>query len=169
MKYTENLELGLPEKSENVSIDVINENNTKIDSALPFKFGVDADGNYGYYKDGADTVTPFKSGGSSGINYSTEEQDTGLKWIDGRTVYQKTYHGYASAGQNYTILQEGFSSDNELIGFDGWYGEYNVAFYAGGTFFSYLSAFYNGTSLAITYGSSYRGKLYTITVRYVKK
>ncbi len=27
-----------------------------------FRFGVDSDGNYGYYKDGADTVTPFKSG-----------------------------------------------------------------------------------------------------------
>lgn len=27
-----------------------------------FKFGVDADGNYGYIKAGADTVTPFKSG-----------------------------------------------------------------------------------------------------------
>lgn len=27
------------------------------------RFGVDKDGNYGYYKDGADTVTPFKSGG----------------------------------------------------------------------------------------------------------
>lgn len=27
---------------------------------LPFSFGVDAQGNYGYYKDGADTVTPFK-------------------------------------------------------------------------------------------------------------
>lgn len=25
------------------------------------KFGIDEDGNYGYYKDGADTVTPFKS------------------------------------------------------------------------------------------------------------
>lgn len=28
---------------------------------LPFKFGIDANGNYGYYKVGADTVTPFKS------------------------------------------------------------------------------------------------------------
>ena len=26
------------------------------------KFGIDADGNYGYIKDGADSVTPFKSG-----------------------------------------------------------------------------------------------------------
>lgn len=28
---------------------------------IPFRFGIDADGNYGYYKDGADTVTPFKT------------------------------------------------------------------------------------------------------------
>ena len=27
---------------------------------IPFKFGIDASGNYGYIKDGADTVTPFK-------------------------------------------------------------------------------------------------------------
>ena len=26
---------------------------------MPFKFGVDSSGNYGYIKDGADTVTPF--------------------------------------------------------------------------------------------------------------
>lgn len=30
--------------------------------AVPFKFGIDANGNYGYIKDGADTVTPFKIG-----------------------------------------------------------------------------------------------------------
>ena len=26
-----------------------------------------------------------------GINYSTEEQNTGLKWTDGKDIYQKTY------------------------------------------------------------------------------
>ena len=31
---------------------------------------------------------PAPTGG--GIDYSTEEQDTGLKWIDGRPIYQKT-------------------------------------------------------------------------------
>lgn len=35
---------------------------------------------------------PAPSGGG-GIDYSTEEQDTGLKWIDGRTIYQKTVTG----------------------------------------------------------------------------
>ena len=34
------------------------------DSLGGMSFGVDADGNYGYIKAGADTVTPFKSGGS---------------------------------------------------------------------------------------------------------
>lgn len=32
---------------------------------------------------------PTPSGG--GIDYTTEEQDTGLKWIDGSTIYQKTF------------------------------------------------------------------------------
>ncbi len=30
-------------------------------------------------------------GSGGGIDYSTEEQDTGIKWIDGKTVYQKSY------------------------------------------------------------------------------
>lgn len=30
-------------------------------------------------------------GGASGINYSTDEQDTGLKWLDGNSIYQKTF------------------------------------------------------------------------------
>ena len=29
--------------------------------------------------------------GGGGVNYSTTEQDTGLKWIDGRTIYQRTF------------------------------------------------------------------------------
>lgn len=39
----------------------------KINTDYPFKFGVDDNGNYGYYKAGADTVTPFKSIKASGI------------------------------------------------------------------------------------------------------
>lgn len=48
------------------------------------RFGVDADGNYGYYKDGADTVTPFKSGGISHIEMTVTDiglDFTGLKNI----------------------------------------------------------------------------------------
>lgn len=31
------------------------------------------------------------SSGGGGIDYSTTEQDTGLKWTDGRTIYQRTF------------------------------------------------------------------------------
>lgn len=38
-----------------------------------------------YYRE-----NPNASGSKSQINYSTEEQDTGLTWIDGNKLYQKT-------------------------------------------------------------------------------
>ena len=37
-----------------------------------------------------DNVISASGGGSSAINYSLSEQDTGIKWYDGRTIYQKT-------------------------------------------------------------------------------
>lgn len=34
----------------------------------------------------------YESGGSGGgVDYSTDEQDTGLKWIDGSSIYQRTF------------------------------------------------------------------------------
>lgn len=33
---------------------------------------------------------------SGGVDFSTEEQDTGLKWIDDKTVYQRTFVDYNS-------------------------------------------------------------------------
>ena len=54
----------------NINDSVISEDSTfssqKIHDSLvdkvPFKFGITEDGQYGYIKDGADTVTPFKKG-----------------------------------------------------------------------------------------------------------
>lgn len=37
------------------------------------------------------TDDPNDSGVNVPINYSTTEQDTGLKWIDGKPIYQKTF------------------------------------------------------------------------------
>ena len=42
------------------------------------------------YKNGSLYATKG-GGGAGGINYSTEEQDTGLTWIDGKKIYQKTF------------------------------------------------------------------------------
>lgn len=53
-----------------------NDNNT---IPLPFGFGIDDQGNYGYIKAGADTVTPFKSGyGLEADNYNTTVNDINI-------------------------------------------------------------------------------------------
>ncbi|MBO4863858.1 MAG: phage tail protein [Eubacterium sp.] len=48
-------------------------------------------------------------GGGGGINYSTTEQDTGLTWIDGRPVYQKTYYS-GTVAQGVSVLDSGFTA-----------------------------------------------------------
>lgn len=60
MQTTKNHGLKKPDGSDYVNIDYLNFNMDKIDSDIPFRFGIDENGNYGYYKEGADTVTPFK-------------------------------------------------------------------------------------------------------------
>lgn len=42
----------------------------EINNKVPFSFGVDANGNYGYIKDGADTVTPFSQMAKGTSTYS---------------------------------------------------------------------------------------------------
>lgn len=54
-----------------------------------------------------DIQKDIPSGG--GIDYSTEEQDTGLKWIDGRSIYQKTY--VVEITQYQTVLDSNPSID----------------------------------------------------------
>lgn len=47
--------------------------------------------------DGAWIIGDVSGGG--GVNYSTTEQDTGLTWIDGRPIYQRTYTGVLARGE----------------------------------------------------------------------
>ena len=48
---------------------------------------------------------------ASGINYSTSEQDTGLKWIDGKNIYFKTISGIS-------ISDTGISKECNVIKMD---------------------------------------------------
>lgn len=50
-------------------------------------------------------------GGKGGIDYSLEEQDTGLKWIDGKTIYSKTI----DCGVNYAIPQGSVVAVEKII------------------------------------------------------
>lgn len=55
---------------------------------------------------------------SGGVNYSTIEQDTGLKWIDGRAIYQRTYQNIALNHNSWTNNILGTSAI-EIINYSG--------------------------------------------------
>ena len=53
----------------------------------------------GEYWTKTNVVTEIKRDSSSSVNYSLEEQDTGKKWIDGKTIYSKTI----DCGDNFVL------------------------------------------------------------------
>lgn len=61
-----------------------------------------------YAVTGRDYVeTEGGGGGGGGVNYSTEEQDTGLKWLNGETIYQKTFTGaFSMTGTAWTSFAD---------------------------------------------------------------
>ena len=65
--------------------------------------------------DNGEWVNKPASGGAGGINYSTTEQDTGLKWIDNKTVYQKTISiGTINAAQGASV-DHGITNLDQVI------------------------------------------------------
>lgn len=63
--YVDNADTALGTRITNNTNAINNKNNLKLysDATKQIRFGIDGSGNYGYYKDGADSVTPFKTGG----------------------------------------------------------------------------------------------------------
>ena len=50
------------------------------------------------------------------INYSTNEQDTGIKWIDGKTIWQKSFSFTITSGATYVPIE--VSNINEILKID---------------------------------------------------
>lgn len=65
---------------ENTAVTVNESEDTTIlpvGETLPFRFGIDSNGNYGYYKNGSDVLIPFGSGSSSsGVSYKNANEVT---------------------------------------------------------------------------------------------
>jgi hypothetical protein len=71
-------------------------------------------------------------GGGGGVDYSTTEQDTGKKWIDGRPVYQRTFYIASLNNGSNTIVDSSFSlttHDVMYVTFVQWVYTYNNADY----------------------------------------
>ena len=110
------------------------------------------------------------------VNYSTAEQDTGRKWIDGQTIYQRTYEGTTKtdfAANSVTI--DSFVGKNLLnaYGYCGQYGSTDtkvlVPSYLNSTFYSGVYFDYEDNSkLKLFYGQSLSNSAFKITVFYTK-
>lgn len=72
------------------------------------KFGKDSDGNYGYIKDGADTVTPFKSGFNGADIYMSGTNSGNLSKIELASKGQYFYgFDYDNSTKKFTVLYDG--------------------------------------------------------------
>lgn len=96
---------------------------------------------YGAAVGAAKKYTDEHSGGGSSIDYSTTEQDTGVKWVDGKPIFQKTYlfdPPVAGSGYNYVSVADvsGLSIDT-LISISG------VQHDQGGNYIMSLEAYSN--------------------------
>ena len=71
------------------------------------------------------------SGGGGGVDYSTTEQDTGLKWIDGSAIYQKTIDFGTMPSNQEKDVEHGISNlafvvDMEFIVYNSTQGQWRL-------------------------------------------
>ena len=117
---------------------------------------------------------PTPTGG--GIDYTTEEQDTGLKWIDGRKVYQRTFDKRTTLlphhAWSYNVLG---TSDITIISMNGFFNidtaepALPLSYYRSST--EYITCTLNSTANDIQIYRDINGvDVYggIITIRYVK-
>lgn len=118
-------------------------------------------------------IAQLISGISGGVDFSTAEQNTGLKWINGKPIYQKTYHiieQVETEGNDYDItninaefmVSCGGAIKYGLAGGNEWYTSPRVG---GGGYYATLSATNEKISiiaLAYKYTEAY------VTIRYTK-
>ena len=57
------------------------------------------------------------------VDYSTSEQDTGQKWINGKTIYKKTYTGTLTAAAGVRLIStiSSFPSVETMVKAEGWF------------------------------------------------
>lgn len=76
-----------------------------IDEVLPFKLGKDADGNYGYYKEGESELTPFKSGADF-ESFAPTYEETETYYTNDLVLYNNNL---------YECLEDGVTGDFNSI------------------------------------------------------
>ena len=108
------------------------------------------------------------SSGGGGVDYSTTEQNTGLKWIDGKPIYQKTFsiasNSYADiSGLN---IDSVISADGMIKLHGGYWFSLNM--YADSSSKAYFEVAVATGRLNATVGSVWTADEIYVTLRYTK-
>ena len=112
-------------------------------------------------------------GGGSAINYSTSEVNTGVKWIDGKYIYQKTIQGTLVADSTSTIVLTDASIDTMISGeglawADSPRNNYMISSSQSSSRFVGISQLYDNIKLHYPTYISNNYNNYTVTIRYTK-
>jgi len=110
------------------------------------------------------------------VDYSTNEQATGLKWIDGKPIYRKTFTGTITAAANaITSTPVPLVSEN-LVNCGGWVAAYNntnsariqLGYYYSGAFFASIYLDTNNLNIISQSNSPRSNAQYQVWVEYTK-
>ena len=148
------------------------DNTTGIPSVTVTKTGTDANPSFAFAFQHLKGET-----GNGFVDYSTSEVDTGIKWIDGSTIYRKVFEGTASiTGNTITAINTGTSAKSIINAygyFDSWHSgsNYNrVAFgqYDGTNIYS-AALIRNASTIELQFISSINvSSQYAVVVEYIK-
>lgn len=112
-------------------------------------------------------------GGGGGIDYSTTEQNTGVKWVDGKDIYQKSYHFTELTEQrskNYDISSDNIdfviSSEGTVkFGTNGGFGWFSMPYFDSSSYHADIGA--KNTQITIVSEGWYFTEAY-VTLKYTK-
>lgn len=111
-------------------------------------------------------------GGTGGVDYSTSEVDTGVKWIDGKTIYRKVINGTISKAGDTSITVEGASEITSItplfISETNDYIQKMQPTYFGSNDFMYVYSRNNNINVHIENSTYDTYKKYQIVVEYTK-
>ena len=108
---------------------------------------------------------------TSGINYSTSEQDTGVKWIDGKAIYQKTIEYGTLPDSTFKSVDHNISNMDMLIKYEciaKSTGGYLTTNNPADAFTAQIQTTINDTQITIWAGKNRSGFTAYITMYYTK-
>lgn len=108
------------------------------------------------------------SSGGGGIDYSTTEQNTGLKWIDGKPIYQKTFNITPNSYADISTLNiDSVVSADGMVKLHGNYWD-QLNIYAGSNYNAQFEIAVPDGRITTTVGSNWTADAIYITLLYTK-